>query len=259
MVGPILIFDSGIGGLSVFEHIHSRLPNHDIYYLFDNARLPYGDLEEQELIRGCVALIINQVEKIKASVVVVACNSASTLVLPELRNQLSIPVVGVVPAIKPAALISKTRHIGLLATPGTVTRQYTQDLIKSFAGGCEVTLIGSSELVLIAETKAKKQDINFGQIAEILSPINNSNIDTLVLGCTHFPLLQQEIKRALTHPVQLLDSGDAIATRVMSLIKDNDIAKGKLKAGFTKGVDEGLKMTLADYGFTQLECITAAN
>ncbi|MCL1067790.1 glutamate racemase [Shewanella olleyana] len=263
MVGPILIFDSGIGGLSVFEPIHSQLPHHDIYYLFDNARLPYGDLNEQELIRGCVELIIKQVRQINASIVVVACNSASTLVLPELRKQLTIPIVGVVPAIKPAAQISKTRHIGLLATPGTVARQYTQDLISSFAGGCNVTLVGSSELVLIAEAKAKRQTVDHAKIADILTPINSTDLDTLVLGCTHFPLLRQEIDEALTHKVVLLDSGDAIAARVMSFIDTNENdstdIQGTLKAGYTKEIDAGLKETLADYGFTQLEYIAVAN
>ena len=167
------------------------------------------------------------------------------------------------PAIKPAAQKSKTGHIGLLATPGTVARQYTQDLISSFAGGCKVTLVGSSELVLIAEAKAKRQTVNHAKIASILAPINNTNLDTLVLGCTHFPLLCQEIDEALTHKVMLLDSGDAIATRVMSFMDDkgNEATEvqGTLKAGYTKEIDLGLKETLADYGFTQFECIAVAN
>ncbi|MDO6612831.1 glutamate racemase [Shewanella sp. 1_MG-2023] len=263
MVGPILVFDSGIGGLSVFDHIHSQLPQHDIYYLFDNARLPYGDLNEQELIHGCVELIVRQVKAIRASIVVVACNSASTLVLPELRKQLDIPVVGVVPAIKPAALISVTRHIGLLATPGTVTRQYTQDLIDSFASDCKVTLVGTSDLVLIAEAKAQRKTVDINQIEKILAPIKATDIDTLVLGCTHFPLLQQEIDQVLQQKVMLLDSGDAVAARVLSFIEANEeqfiTKKGNLQAGFTKDIDLGLEMTLADYGFTQLQRITVAN
>ncbi|MDO6640557.1 glutamate racemase [Shewanella sp. 5_MG-2023] len=266
MSGPILIFDSGIGGLSVLEHIQTKMPAKDIFYLFDNARLPYGDLAEQALIEGCVALIIKQVACINASIVVVACNTASTLVLPHLRRRLTIPVVGVVPAIKPAAQLTQSKHIALLATPGTVERAYTKELIREFAGCCEVTLIGSSELVLIAEEKAKRKPINLNAIKPILASINGTDIDTLVLGCTHFPLLRQEIAECISHPVTLLDSGEAIAIRVVSLLETiNRSAKGKtnkvgrLTAGFTKKIDKGLALTLADYGFKQLECISVGS
>ncbi len=260
--GPILIFDSGIGGLSVFEHVHKKLSQHDIYYLFDNARLPYGDLSEQELIDGCVKLVVTQAKQLNASIVVVACNSASTLVLPELRKQLSIPVVGVVPAIKPAAQQTTSQHIALLATPGTVNRAYTQELITEFAGGCQVDLIGSSELVLIAEDKAGRKCVDIKKIEQILQPIRNSSIDTVVLGCTHFPFLRQEIAQVLGAKILLLDSGSAIATRVLFLIGSQSKSQNCdviLKAGYTAEIGDGLKQTLTDYGFTQLECLSIAS
>ncbi|WP_144211903.1 glutamate racemase [Shewanella donghaensis] len=259
MSGPILIFDSGIGGLSVLEHIHSKIPAKDIFYLFDNARLPYGNLAEQDLIDGCVALITHQVKALNASVVVVACNTASTLVLPKLRENLSIPVVGVVPAIKPAAQLSMTKHIALLATPGTVERAYTKELISEFAGGCKVMLIGSSELVMIAEDKAERKHIDINKIKQIVAPINGTDIDTVILGCTHFPLLQQEIATCIEQPITLLDSGEAIAARVLSLVNIENgsdrkrvSSKGLLEAGYTKDIDKGLEITLANYGFKRL-------
>ncbi|WP_394132873.1 glutamate racemase [Shewanella maritima] len=253
---PVLIFDSGVGGLSIVEHIKQALPQQDIFYLFDNARLPYGDLEEADLISGCVKLIVEQANDIDAICVVVACNTASTVVLDELRRQLAIPIVGVVPAIKPAALQSKTKHIALLATPGTVTRSYTQELIKQYASGCEVALLGSSELVMMAEQKLDQCAIDVQRLKQILSPINKVDIDTIVLGCTHFPLLADEISQCFDTPVSLMDSGSAIAARVVSLI-DTDLEvvvlgrQAKMMAGYTEMISTGVIETLANYGINK--------
>ncbi|MGI3004541.1 glutamate racemase [Shewanella algae] len=257
MSRPILVFDSGIGGLSVLGEIRKLLPQRQYCYLFDNARLPYGELAEAELISGCVNLVVTMAKQIDAAIVVIACNTASTLVLPELRAQLTIPVVGVVPAIKPAAAISKRKHIGLLATPGTVKRAYTKELINHFADDCRVELFGCSELVLLAEAKAAGQVIDIEEIARLLQPVIYSELDVLVLGCTHFPMLRSEIQQIVGTGVQLLDSGEAIAKRVKSLLQyqqeptalkqiDNE------RAFYTsKEITEGLKSTLAEYGFVQ--------
>ncbi|MCL1123999.1 glutamate racemase [Shewanella surugensis] len=220
MSGPILVFDSGMGGLSVLNAIKSVLPQATYCYLFDNARLPYGELDEQDLVEGCVTLISQVVKQMNASLVVVACNTASTLVLPILRQQLNIPIVGVVPAIKPAAEHSRSKKIGLLATPATITRIYTHDLIEQFASDCEVYLFGSSQLVLLAEDKVVGREIDEHIIEHILQPIKNASIDTLVLGCTHFPILRAEIQQVLGLEVTLLDSEQAIASRVKSLLGD---------------------------------------
>ncbi|GGI99900.1 glutamate racemase [Shewanella hanedai] len=255
MSGPILVFDSGVGGLSILEEVRKVLPDEDYCYLFDNARLPYGELDEQELIDGCESLIAATVDKVNASLVVIACNTASTLVLPVLRKALNIPVVGVVPAIKPAALYSKAEHIGLLATPGTIKRDYTHSLIKEFASSCQVELFGSSELVLLAEKKAAGNIILQEEISQLLYPIKASALDTLVLGCTHFPILKDEIQEYLGDEVLLLDSGKAVAARVSSLIERNV----KLKTGnkemvalYTQEIEEGLKKSLAEFGFSSL-------
>ncbi|QDE32875.1 MULTISPECIES: glutamate racemase [Shewanella] len=256
MSGPILVFDSGIGGLSVMNEIRKLLPQHDYCYLFDNARLPYGNLSEQELIVGCVALITFHARRLNASIVVVACNTASTLVLPELRKQLSIPIVGVVPAIKPAAMLSKKKHIGLLATPGTVKRDYTQALISQFAEGCKVELFGTSELVLLAEQHVAQIPIDLIVLKQLLLPIIESDIDVLVLGCTHFPIIAAEISQCLGSDVALLDSGEAVAKRVRFLLSKEQQGNKHLQACYTKGISEGLKGTLVDYGFGDFSLVT---
>ena len=256
MSGPILVFDSGIGGLSVMNEIRKLLPQHDYCYLFDNARLPYGNLSEQELIQGCVELITHHARHLKACIVVVACNTASTLVLPELRKHLSIPIVGVVPAIKPAAILSKNKHIGLLATPGTVKRDYTEALIREFAQSCKVELFGTSELVLIAEQYVAQQKIDMAKLHNILEPIKASQIDVLVLGCTHFPIIAAEIREYLGDGVALLDSGEAVAKRVRFLLSKQQQGEKHLQACYTKEISAGLKRTLADYGFVDFSLVT---
>lgn len=262
MAKPILVFDSGVGGLSILAEIQSSLPAQNYYYLFDNARLPYGELPEQELIQGCVKLINKVVTDIDAAMVVVACNTASTLVLDALRQVLAIPVVGVVPAIKPAALLSETNHIALLATPGTIGRAYTYDLIQQFANGCKVELIGSSQLVHIAERKLAGDNVVLNELAEILAPINSLPIDVLVLGCTHFPLLANEITQVIEQPIVLLDSSKAIAQRVRYLLGDekvnqrSDGRRVSCHGLYTGGINEGLKKTLAAYGCSSISRVS---
>ncbi|MEZ9594460.1 glutamate racemase [Shewanella sp. 10N.261.52.F9] len=265
MSGPILIFDSGIGGLSIFDEIRKALPGQSYCYLFDNARLPYGELEESVLVEGCVELICEQVARTNACMVVVACNSASTLVLPALRERLSIPIVGVVPAIKPAAQLSKARHIGLLATPGTIKRSYTRELIEQFAEGCKVELFGSSELVMLAEAKLAGEEIDLVNLAKQLKPIQLTNLDTLVLGCTHFPIVAKEIQQVLGQGVTLLDSGKAVAQRVCFLLEQlGSTASTQQQKHWsaiytTEGINEGLTTRLAEKGFTTIVSRSSAN
>ena len=264
--GPILIFDSGIGGLSILNEIRKLIPDQSCCYLFDSARLPYGELDEAELNAGCVQLITEQANRINAAIVVVACNSASTLVLPILRQQLAIPVVGVVPAIKPAAKISTGRHIGLLATPGTIKRHYTKELIVEFADDCQVELFGSSELVMLAEEKLAGSEVDMTRLARLLSPIQSSKLDTLVLGCTHFPILAAEISQVLGVGIALLDSGSAVAGRVHHLlstagaIQGNVVGEVELSAVYTsEHISLGLKQRLVKEGFYKIEPYSSTN
>ncbi|MNS25261.1 Glutamate racemase [compost metagenome] len=215
----ILVFDSGMGGLTVYGEIRRTLPAHNYFYCFDNAHFPYGELSEPELISACTGLVSHMVAAHAIDLVVIACNTASTIALPSLRATLSIPVVGVVPAIKPAAALTRNGCIGLLATPGTVSREYTHELITQFAPGKRVLLKGATELVIEAERKLAGQPVNMGLLREVLADWmeGEERPDTLVLGCTHFPLLGDEI-RQLMPECQLVDSGNAVARRVAHLL-----------------------------------------
>ncbi|WP_116475780.1 glutamate racemase [Zobellella maritima] len=218
----ILIFDSGMGGLSIYREVHRALPAHQYFYLFDNACFPYGELSEQRLVERAVELFAAFTRQHKVDLAVIACNTASTYVLPALRESLTMPVVGVVPAIKPAAEHSRNQgkgRIGLLATPGTVARRYTAELIQNFAADLEVSLLGTTELVKMAEDKLAGEPVELARLARILAPWQgDAGPDTLVLGCTHFPLLSEEIQQLLPD-VTLVDSGQAIARRVSSLLE----------------------------------------
>ncbi|HEY0892650.1 MAG TPA: glutamate racemase [Cellvibrio sp.] len=220
----ILVFDSGVGGLSVAREIQQRLPLNPLVYASDNAFFPYGTKGEAELIER-VNLVINELLlRYPADILVIACNTASTLTLPHLRSKLNVPIVGVVPAIKPAALMSKTGVIGLLATPATVARPYTHELIREYAANCRVISLGSSELVQIAEQKLRGEAIDanaIGRIAqELMRADQAEQMDVLVLACTHFPLLKDELAHHLPTQLKLIDSGAAIARRVEFLLAD---------------------------------------
>lgn len=212
----LLIFDSGVGGLSVYQEIQEILPHNDYIYLFDNAAYPYGELKRTTLIDRVERLVTEFVEQHNIDLVVIACNTASTIVLPMLRARLSIPVVGVVPAIKPASNLAN-KAIGLIATPATITRQYTRELINDFSQSKPVEMIGSTRLVDMAEEKLRGAAVDLKELEHILGPMKN-NIDVAVLGCTHFPLIKNEIQSVLGSEVLLIDSGVAIARRVESLL-----------------------------------------
>ncbi|KAB2823907.1 glutamate racemase [Aliivibrio finisterrensis] len=251
----ILIFDSGIGGLSVYKEIQYQLPLAKYIYAFDNAAFPYGELTESVLIERTTHIISQLCAKFAIDIVVIACNTASTIVLPTLRGKLTIPVVGVVPAIKPAALVST--KIGLLATPATVKRTYTYELIKSFAPISDVQLLGSTRLVEIAEEKMIGVDVDLKELKDILSPWQNK-VDTIVLGCTHFPFLRNEIKKVLNGNVLLIDSGEAIARRVKQLLGEHEedrreMIKGEVYCSAQTKNEEALNKTFRELGFNSLQ------
>ncbi|MDV7106378.1 glutamate racemase [Vibrio sp. TH_r3] len=216
----ILIFDSGVGGLSVYQEVKKKLPNSNYIYVFDNQGYPYGELDHDVLISRVINLIRSVVQRHKIDIIVIACNTASTIVLPSLRQLFSIPIVGVVPAIKPASMIAQ-KSIGLIATPATISRKYTHQLIDKFSPNTQVLLLGTTELVHIAEAKLRGEFISVDLIRRILTPLIHK-IDVAVLGCTHFPLLKTEISQVFGENVQLVDSGKAIATRVYSLLENKD-------------------------------------
>ncbi len=233
-MAKILIFDSGFGGLSILREIRHSCPACELIYCSDNRGFPYGTKTENEVIARVSEVLLPLVEQEAADIVVIACNTASTVALPVIRNRISEPVVGVVPAIKPAAQISKTDSVGLLATPGTVKRDYTQQLIEQFGNGKEWLKVGSSELVEIAEQKMYGQTVDPAALQGILKPFAEGKIDTIVLACTHFPLLATELQKALPDIEHWVDSGAAIARRVqfwldeLGLELNKDISSHKM-------------------------------
>ena len=224
----ILVFDSGVGGLSIFRAIQRQYPYCNFSYVCDNAAFPYGEQSVNELISR-VDCVLNHIQSIAvADIIVVACNSASTIALPRIRSRFQQPVIGVVPAIKPAAVISQTRVIGLLATPGTVQRQYTKNLINDFAKDCEVISVGSSELVGLAEAKLRNTEMCNHTLQRVVEPFRKNNqLDTVVLACTHFPLLLDELKAALPSINHWVDSATAIARRVGYWLEQRNLTKTK--------------------------------
>lgn len=218
----ILVFDSGVGGLSVLKEISRHSPNAELVFASDNAAFPYGTLSEEHLMERVIKVVGRLIEKTNPSIAVIACNSASTLVLEELRHRFDIPFVGVVPAIKPAAKQSKSKVIGLLATPGTIERSYTDALIADFASDCTLVRVGSSELVQMAEQKLRGIAPDKAMLKEIVAPFSEQqDLDVIVLACTHFPLLIEELEPLLPAKVHWIDSGEAIARRVESLLNSN--------------------------------------
>lgn len=227
MVRPpqILVIDSGIGGLSVTRYIRNICPYARITYIADLAHFPYGQKTNKELILRITNLVDHGLKRSDVDIVIIACNTASTVVLDRLRLSFDVPFVGVVPAIKPAAQTSVTGVIGVLATHGTVSGNYTKKLIHDFAGQSDVYLLGSSNLVFIAEQKMRGQPTEKQSMFQDVSRLIklNLNMDTVVLACTHFPLLKDELKELFPKIKFWVDSGEAIARRVEYLLRQNKI------------------------------------
>lgn len=216
----VLVIDSGVGGLSVTAHIRQRCPGISVSYIADMMYFPYGQKTEKVITERVHALVDYGVRHIQPDLVVIACNTASTVTLDSLRQTFTVPFVGVVPAIKPAVEKSHSGIIGILGTRGTVERPYTQKLISSFANDKGVFLYGSSVLVEIAESKLRGAAPDEQLIREDIEKLlrQHENMDTVVLACTHFPLLDAEFQRVFPEIRFWVDSGDAIARRVEFLL-----------------------------------------
>lgn len=221
MKATILLYDSGMGGLTIYDEVRKALPNAHYLYCFDNALFPYSEKSEAELIEQAVNIVQKIAEKHPLDLVVVACNTASTVVLPALRAEFAFPIVGTVPAIKPAAEISQTKTIGLLATKGTVARPYVQKLIEQYAKDCVVEKIGTTDLVEIVEEKQQTGNVDWARLEKVVAPWQgHTQLDTVILGCTHFPSVKTELQTLLPNVKFFVDSGEAIAKRVVNLLAD---------------------------------------
>ncbi len=218
---PILLFDSGVGGLSVLDAVQRRLPHAPLVYAADTAGYPYGTRSERDIAARVPALLGRLAERYDPRLIVIACNTASTIALDAVRAALDLPIVGTVPAIKPAALLSKTRVIGVLGTEATVRQPYVDRLAAEFAADCTIFRHGSAELVDLAEAKLRGEDIDQRAIEDALAPLwvrdGGEQIDTVVLACTHFPLLADELQGAIGPTVRFVDGAEGIARRVAFL------------------------------------------
>ena len=220
---PLLFFDSGVGGLSVLGPARERLPNAPIIYVADNAGFPYGERTEADIAARIPALLGRVVERFHPRLAVIACNTASTIALDTVRLGLELPVVGTVPAIKPAAEISKTRVIGVLGSQATVRQPYVDDLAARFAADCTVIRHGSPKLVELAEAKLAGDAVSVDAVRAAALPMfeaeRGGDIDVVVLACTHFPLLAEELEAAFPG-VAWVDGGPGIARRIAWLTRE---------------------------------------
>ena len=220
---PLLFFDSGVGGLSVLGPTRALLPNAPIVYVADSAGFPYGKRSEAEIASRVPALLGRLVERFRPRLVVIACNTASTIALDHARAALDVPIVGTVPAIKPAAEMSKSRVIGVLGTEATVRQPYVDDLAARFAADCTIIRHGSPELVELAEAKLGGERVSVDAVQAAAQPMfdapDGTRIDTVVLACTHFPLLDDELRAAFPD-VAYVDGGPGIARRIAYLTRE---------------------------------------
>jgi glutamate racemase len=253
-----LIFDSGVGGLTVFREVVQARPDARYIYVADDAGFPYGNQAETELIARIVAVVGQAIARYRPHLVVVACNTASTLALAQLRAAYDVPFVGTVPAIKPACAQSKSKRIAVLGTQSTVSREYTRALIREFAGGCDVVLIGSPKLAGFAELELAGTPVCDADIKAEISPCFAEGppgryTDTIVLACTHYPLLVDRFRQLAAWPVDWLDPAPAIARRVADLMRGRSPGDATAQPSifFTSGRAPAptLAAALAAYGF----------
>lgn len=213
----IIVFDSGLGGFTVYRELQRSLPAACYLYVADSDAFPYGDLQDDELVARLLALFEVLIEREKPDICVIACNTASTISLDALRAHFKVPFVGVVPAVKTAAETTKTGLFSVLATPGTVKRDYTIDLVERYADACEVALVGAPKLANLAEQFMRGEEVDEVKLLQEINPAfverKGQRTDIIVLGCTHYPLLVEKMRQVAPWPVTYIDPAPAIARR----------------------------------------------
>jgi glutamate racemase len=252
----ILLFDSGLGGLTVYREIVAARPQADYVYVADDAVFPYGAIEERALAARVVGLMDDLIATHHPDLIVIACNTASTIALPDLRRRFTVPFVGTVPAIKPACATSVTRRVSVLGTEATVAREYTRALIRDFAQDCRVTLVGSKHLATYAEAELRGTPASDEAVRAELTPCfreEGQRTDTVVLACTHYPLLLARLQKLAPWPVNFLDPAPAIARRVADLLGPAapQASAGTTRAIFTSG--QAPQAVLAHFGIGAIE------
>lgn len=259
---PILLFDSGVGGLSVLAELRKVLPAAPVIYAADNGGLPYGPKSEAEVAARVCGLLGRMSERYKPRLICIACNTASTIALGMVRDVLNVPIVGTVPAIKPASQLTRSGTIGLLGTAATIRQGYVDRLEAEFAADKRLLRFGAGELVSAAEAKLRGEPVDPAVIARAVAGLRDQPggqaIDTVVLACTHFPLLREELQQAFGPQVRLVDGAAGIARRIAHLTRGQAFERaGPDFALFTRE-DESLASlapALASYGLARHEVL----
>jgi glutamate racemase len=265
---PLLFLDTGVGGLSVFAKARAALPQAPMVYAADYAGMPYGEKSEMEVATRVCALLGRLSERYRPRLVVIACNTASVIALAHVRAVLGVPVVGTVPAIKPASEVTQTGVFGLLGTKATIRQPYTDRLEAEFAGGMTMLRHAAPELVYAAEAKLQGEEpdrtVIRDSVAGLIKQPGGDKLDAMVLGCTHFPLVEDELGQAardLGHPIDIrfVDGSDGIARRIVHLTQDHDWPENPGEGIFvTTGPLEQIapyRPTLTSYGLTQIRSL----
>jgi len=257
---PILLFDSGVGGLTVYDALRAVLPEAPVIYAADLAGLPYGTKTEAQIAARVAGLLGRMAERYQPRLACIACNTASTIALGMVRDVLAIPVVGTVPAIKPAAALSGTGTIGLIGTEATIRQAYVDDLAARFAADKRLLRIAAPGLVEAAEAKLRGRSVDPAVIADVHDRLvampGGAEIDTLVLACTHFPLLGEELSAAFGPDVAQVDGAQGIARRIAHLLEGQPMATSGPNRFVVTGPLEGaagLEAALAARGFGAAE------
>ncbi|WP_338465977.1 glutamate racemase [Novosphingobium sp. ZN18A2] len=252
---PLLIFDSGVGGLSVLREVRDLLPQAPVIYAADTAGLPYGSKTEAQIAARVSGLLGRMTERFRPRLVCIACNTASTIALGMVRDVLEVPIVGTVPAIKPAAAMTRTGVIGLLGTEATIRQGYVDRLEAEFAAGKTLLRHAAPGLVTAAEAKLRGKPADPRVFAEAVAGLRSQpggdRIDTVVLACTHFPLVQQELAEAFGNGVAFIDGSQGIARRIAYLTAGQEWNRTEddLALFTSDGGDiNALRPALAEYG-----------
>jgi glutamate racemase len=259
---PILLFDSGVGGLTVLAEVRKLLPEAPVIYAADLAGLPYGEKTEAEIAARVAGLLGRMSERFKPRLITIACNTASTIALGMVREVLHVPIVGTVPAIKPAAAMTKTGTIGLLGTAATVRQKYVDDLEREFAQGKRLIRFACPGLVESAEAKLRGAALDPAVFAAAAAGLRNQPggeaIDTVVLACSHFPLVEQELREAMGDNVRFIDGAQGIARRVAYLTQGEPFLRTSPDVAIVTGSfveAAALAPVLKSYGLERLESL----
>ena len=247
---PIGIFDSGVGGTSIWKEIHKQLPHEATVYLADSTNAPYGNKTKEEIISLCIKNTEHLIS-LGCKIIIIACNTATTNAITYLRNHYQIPFIGIEPAIKPAALMSKTNSIGILATKGTLSSKLFHETSKALALDINITEVVGEGLVTLIE----KGDMGMAQTTNLLKkylkPMLAANIDCLVLGCSHYPYLIEQLKKLLPSNIQIIDSGQAVAKQTQLVLSSKNLLSAELTKPklmfYTNSKAATLKFLLTQY------------